>query len=197
MKQIVFFVILFALTLLTACVGGSRAMRSGGEVTGQRAVNYNEPAPFGMIEVKRGFLRAGMETDSLWGLPVPQREISVDGFWMDQTEVTNSMYRQFVEWVRDSIIRERLADPAYGGDETYKITEDEFVELASEECKKMFLELSHTGEQSVVDVLLPMTCAKFSGRLAARIFADNNDENAAVEIEPKPDTKEKIYNLLR
>lgn len=58
-----------------------------------------------------------------------------------------------------------------------QITEEEFVELASEECKKIFLELSHTGEHSVTDVLLPMTCAMFSGRLAARIFADNNDEN--------------------
>ena len=58
-----------------------------------------------------------------------------------------------------------------------QITEEEFAELAAEECKKMFLELSHTGEQSVVDVLLPMICAKFSGRLMARIFADNNDEN--------------------
>jgi len=38
--------------------------------------------------------------------------------------VTNSMYRQFVAWVRDSIIRERLADPSYGGDETYKIEVD-------------------------------------------------------------------------
>ena len=27
-------------------------------------------------------------------------------------------------WVRDSIIRTRLADPQYGGDETYMITED-------------------------------------------------------------------------
>ena len=44
---------------------------------------------------------------------------------MDQTEVTNSMYRQFVEWVRDSIIRERLAE---SGDETFKITEDRYGE---------------------------------------------------------------------
>jgi formylglycine-generating enzyme required for sulfatase activity len=128
MKQLVFIFSLLVLTLLTACVGGSRAMRSGGEVTGQRSVNYNEPAPFGMVEVKRGFLRAGMENDSLWGIQTPQREISVDGFWMDQTEVTNSMYRQFVEWVRDSIIRERLADPSYGGDETYKIEVDKYGE---------------------------------------------------------------------
>ena len=47
---------------------------------------------------------------------------------MDDTEVTNAEYRQFVYWVRDSIIRERLADPAYGGDETFKIEEDEYGE---------------------------------------------------------------------
>ena len=50
--------------------------------------------------------------------------MSVDGFWMDETEVTNSKYKQFVTWVRDSIVRTRLADPKYGGDETYMITED-------------------------------------------------------------------------
>ena len=43
---------------------------------------------------------------------------------MDDTEITNSEYRQFVNYVRDSIIRERLADPNYGGDESYKIEED-------------------------------------------------------------------------
>ncbi len=111
--------------LLTACYGGGRAMTNGGEVTGTRAAVFNEPTPYGMIEVKRGYLKAGIEkNDSLWGIFTPTKDISVDGFWMDQTEVTNSMYRQFVEWVRDSIIRERLADPMYGGDETYKIEVD-------------------------------------------------------------------------
>ena len=38
--------------------------------------------------------------------------------------MTNSEYQQFVYWGRDSILRTRLADPAYGGDETYMITED-------------------------------------------------------------------------
>lgn len=28
---------------------------------------------------------------------------------MDETEITNSEYRQFVEWVRDSVVRMRLA----------------------------------------------------------------------------------------
>ena len=114
---------------LSACFGGDRAMMNGGEVTGQRSAAFTEPVPFGMVEVKRGYLKIGLENnDTLWGLATPTRDISVDGFWMDQTEVTNSMYRQFVEWVRDSIIRERLADPQYGGDETFKIEVDRYGE---------------------------------------------------------------------
>jgi len=110
---------------LASCMGSSRAMKSGGEVTGTKSTAISEPSPYGMVEIKRGYLRTGIgENDSLWGTVIPERAISVDGFWMDQTEVTNSMYRQFVAWVRDSIIRERLADPSYGGDETYKIEVD-------------------------------------------------------------------------
>lgn len=117
----------FALTLLAACAGGSNAMSNGGEVTGQKSSAASEPVPYGMVEVKRGYLKVGIEgSDSLWGTVIPEREISVDGFWMDQTEVTNSMYRQFVTWVRDSIIRERLADPSFGGDETFKIETDKY-----------------------------------------------------------------------
>jgi formylglycine-generating enzyme required for sulfatase activity len=66
------------------------------------------------------------ENDSLWDIKANPKGVSVDNFWMDETEVTNSKYRQFVYWVRDSIIRERLADPAFGGDETFKITEDRY-----------------------------------------------------------------------
>ncbi|WP_254557735.1 SUMF1/EgtB/PvdO family nonheme iron enzyme, partial [Salmonella enterica] len=67
--------------------------------------------------MKRGHVKMGIEQqDSLWGRRTPVRDISVESFWMDEREVTNSMYRQFVSYVRDSIIRERLADPNYGGD---------------------------------------------------------------------------------
>ncbi|MFR1986751.1 MAG: SUMF1/EgtB/PvdO family nonheme iron enzyme [Prevotellamassilia sp.] len=117
--------VLTACGWLSSCMGSGRAMMNGGEVTGSRAASFNEPTPYGMVEVKRGYLKVGLEkNDSLWGTVTPTKEISVDGFWMDQTEVTNSMYRQFVEWVRDSIVRERLADPQYGGDETFKIEVD-------------------------------------------------------------------------
>ncbi|MBR1447556.1 MAG: SUMF1/EgtB/PvdO family nonheme iron enzyme [Prevotella sp.] len=111
--------------LLTSCFGGKTATSSGGELTGASGKAFSEPAPYGMVLVKRGHLRMGIEnTDSLWGKQTPVRDISVEGFWMDDTEITNSEYRQFVNYVRDSIVRERLADPNYGGDESYKIEED-------------------------------------------------------------------------
>ena len=92
-------------------------------------VSWSEPAPAGMLLIPRGHVLMGRaEADSLWGEPAQSRGISVEAFWMDRTEVTNAAYREFVHWVRDSILRERLADPAYGGDERYRITEDRYGE---------------------------------------------------------------------
>ena len=127
-RTIVMTLCLVSIIVLTGCFGGRAASSSGrgGEVVGVGGGKaFSEPSPYGMIMVKRGSLKMGIENqDTLWGKQTPVKEISVDGFWMDDTEVTNSKYKQFVYWVRDSIIRERLADPAYGGDESYKITED-------------------------------------------------------------------------
>ena len=115
--------------LLASCMGLQGGSGVGGELTGVSNAAINEPAPYGMVLVERGSIKIGdEEADSLWGINTPVKDISVDAFWMDETEVTNAEYRQFVFWVRDSIIRERLADPAYGGDESYKITEDEYGE---------------------------------------------------------------------
>ena len=125
MKRLTIGLCAAALLLLTSCFGSKLASQQGGEVTGSGGKAFSEPAPYGMILVKRGHLRMGIENqDSLWGKQTPIRDISVDGFWMDDTEITNSEYKQFVNYVRDSILRERLADPNYGGDESYKIEED-------------------------------------------------------------------------
>lgn len=124
MKRLFEIVVAMTIVLLVSCMGGTSRSGSGatgGEVTGVSGSSLQEPAPYGMVLVKRGSLKMGSEkTDSLWGKQMPIREISVDAFWMDEHEVTNSMYRQFVFWVRDSIIRERLAEV----DDTYKIEED-------------------------------------------------------------------------
>lgn len=125
MKKVSIALCVVCVLALTGCFGGKSSMASGGEVTGAGGKAFAEPTPYGMTLIKRGHLKMGIEQqDSLWGRQTPVKDISVEGFWMDETEITNSQYRQFVNYVRDSIIRERLADPAYGGDETYKIEED-------------------------------------------------------------------------
>jgi len=121
------FTALMALT--QSCTSSGYAGANGGEVTGSSKAALREPVPYGMVLVKRGSLKMGEEAgDSLWGSNTPTKEISVESFWMDEKEVSNAKYRQFVEWVRDSIIRTRLADPAYGGDESFMITEDKYGE---------------------------------------------------------------------
>ena len=126
MNKVVNIVLCFLATLLlSACFGSKMTSSAGGEVTGVSGRAFSEPTPYGMTLIKRGHLKMGIDKqDSLWGKQTPVKDISIEGFWIDQYEVTNSMYRQFVNYVRDSILRERLADPAYGGDESYKIEED-------------------------------------------------------------------------
>lgn len=126
MKNLLFTAIAL-LMLTTSCGKPGGAGSVGGELTGVGSSSWAESSPYGMVLVSRGSIAMGpADSDSLWGITASAKGVSVDAFWMDDTEITNSEYRQFVYWVRDSILRERLADPAYGGDETYKITEDRY-----------------------------------------------------------------------
>lgn len=124
MRNLIAYIIiaLIAVSCVSARSGGGGA---GGEVTGVGGTAWGEPTPYGMVLVDRGAIKMGPSADdSVHNIKAAPRGISVDAFWMDQTEITNSKYKQFVFWVRDSIIRERLADPAYGGNEEFKIEED-------------------------------------------------------------------------
>lgn len=49
------------------------------------------------------------EEDQAKLLNAPTKTVTVRSFYMDDTEITNSEYRQFVEWVKDSIVRTKLA----------------------------------------------------------------------------------------
>ena len=126
MKKLPLYLLPAMLTLVLAagCASGRRSS-AGGDVPGAGGSAGAEPTPYGMVLVGRGSMEMGpQKADSLWNLEADTKGMSVDAFWMDETEVTNSKYKQFVFWVRDSIIRERLADPAYGGNEEFKIEED-------------------------------------------------------------------------
>lgn len=92
-----------------------------------QSVIADSPVPEGMVLINRGHLRMGIEKqDSLWGIGTPIRDISVDDFWMDKTEITNAQYRAFIKDICDSIVAQRLEDPYYMGDEN-KVRESLYV----------------------------------------------------------------------
>lgn len=62
-----------------------------------------------MVYVPSGTLHIGPSDQDVSNTFVQrQRSISIQGFYMDDTEVTNNEYRQFVYWVRDSLAHSYL-----------------------------------------------------------------------------------------
>ena len=63
-----------------------------------------------MVLIPSGSFLMGMSDEDIVGLQnAPVSTVSVKAFYMDETEITNGEYRQFVNWVKDSIVRQALA----------------------------------------------------------------------------------------
>lgn len=60
--------------------------------------------PYGMVYIPSGTLHIGASDEDIFNSYIQRsRTVSIPGFYMDDTEITNNEYRQFVYWVRDSI----------------------------------------------------------------------------------------------
>lgn len=83
-----------------------------GELVGaSKSKNFHEANPYGMVLIPGGSFMMGANTQSaIFEEPDNLVMATVGSFWMDQTEITNSEYHQFVNWVRDSIARTLLVD---------------------------------------------------------------------------------------
>ncbi|MEJ2584021.1 MAG: gliding motility lipoprotein GldK [Robiginitalea sp.] len=57
----------------------------------------------------QGNIMGKSEEDVADAFNAPTKTVTVRSFYMDDTEITNSEYRQFVEWVKDSVVRTKLA----------------------------------------------------------------------------------------
>ncbi len=118
------FALLVLTTFLAAC--GSR---QSGQLTGV----LDRPAwkginPYGMVYVPSGTLTIGTGDEDISRTMYQRpRSISITGFYMDDTEITNNEYRQFVYWVRDSLAHAYLDH--FVEDE---LTGDEFIDWEQE-----------------------------------------------------------------
>jgi len=81
-----------------------------GELVGAKGKRWHPEKPFGMTLVSGGSFIMGKSGDDIAAVQdAPTKTVTVRSFYMDETEITNSEYRQFVEWVRDSTVRMKLA----------------------------------------------------------------------------------------
>jgi formylglycine-generating enzyme len=111
MKHIYFLIAVLSAGVLAGC--GSSSDR--GEVVGVPARSFRAEVPYGMVYVPSGsFLMGQTDQDVTFAQIAQTKQVTIPAFFMDQTEITNSQYRQFVNWVRDSIaIVNYLNDPKY------------------------------------------------------------------------------------
>ncbi len=96
-----------------------------GYLTGvQDRKNWFQEDPFGMVYIPMGSFNMGpSDQDVTFGVTAQSKTVSLPAYYMDQTEITNNEYRQFVNWVRDSISRRFLGEV---DEETWLITTDEY-----------------------------------------------------------------------
>ena len=68
------------------------------------ASKWSLPKPPGMVYVNPGTFHMGpSDEDVSYAYTARNKAVSISGFWMDATEITNNEYRQFTNWVKDSI----------------------------------------------------------------------------------------------
>jgi len=65
--------------------------------------------PFGMALIPGGSFTMGKQDQDVIGtMSTPTKTVTIRPYYMDETEITNNEYKEFVFWVRDSIVRTRL-----------------------------------------------------------------------------------------
>jgi formylglycine-generating enzyme required for sulfatase activity len=101
-------ILLASLAILAVGCGST----DNGELIGvQGRQPFEDMQPYGMVEVQQGSYTMGSSDEDIYSTyNLQPKTIQLNSFWMDETEITNNEYRQFVYWVRDSIAYKLLGD---------------------------------------------------------------------------------------
>ena len=106
MNRLVLLLIVF-LTILSC------GKKNRGELIGVRQKKWFPEKPYGMTLIEGGSFIMGKSDEDVARLQnAPARTVTVPSFYMDETEITNSEYKQFVYWVKDSVALALLARKA-------------------------------------------------------------------------------------
>jgi gliding motility-associated lipoprotein GldK len=113
MKNLSVLTALGVMVIATGCgkmSGKSKGLPNDGQLHGVASASGNNLSkPLGMVYIPPGTFHMGPSDEDInYNYTSRNKQVSISGFWMDATEITNNEYRQFVHWVRDSTAAIRL-----------------------------------------------------------------------------------------
>jgi formylglycine-generating enzyme len=125
-----------AIVAMLASCGGGDSNPQGQLVSNPNKMSYTDPVPLGMVWVPAGVMRMGADDqDMKGGNDSKNRTVQLAGFYMDATEVTCAEYRQFTDWVRDSIAHTVLGDLKDNDDGTQQVDWRKKINWKSEDVQ--------------------------------------------------------------
>ena len=129
---------LFALILILTSCGREQS----GELTGVLdRPNWIGVNPYGMVYVPSGTLNIGASDQDVFSTYTQKsKTISIQGFFMDDTEITNNEYRQFVEGTRDSIAHGIMGDVYEDDFGNERLDWEMEIDMADETLDEMYFE---------------------------------------------------------
>lgn len=113
MKRLHFLLAIALGGFLSAFCLATLARRHAGPEKFSAAVRVDLPpgeAPAGMVWVPGGTFTMGTDDERFSPVERPAHRVRVDGFWMDETEVTNAQFRRFVDATGYQTTAERPVD---------------------------------------------------------------------------------------
>jgi formylglycine-generating enzyme len=118
---------LLILASFVAIVAGCNK-RTGELIGVQGREKWYQPDPFGTLFIPMGSYHMGPDDEEApMAHTTKSKMVSVQAFYIDDSEISNNEYRQFVYWVRDSIARRLLI--AGGQEEDFGITQEDFLAM--------------------------------------------------------------------
>src|ERR1700704_5906297 len=110
------FIFSIVLLIVAGCKGGNK-----GELTGvPHRDKWYQADPYGMVYIPAGSFNMGpSDQDISYSITSQSKTVTVPAFYMDNTEITNNEYRQFVDWVRDSLAHRLLGGEHLLGEGEY------------------------------------------------------------------------------
>ena len=110
--------------------------------------------PYGMVYVPSGTLHVGQSDQDIFSTYVQKpKAISISGFYMDDTEITNNEYRQFTQYVQDSLAHTLMGDVIENDDGTTNLDWTIPIDWTAEELKDLYYQGDdHIAGENAIDV---------------------------------------------